>query len=111
MRVFLLGLALSAVSAPCIAQTVLKSEPLVLAPYEIAYVLDPSCAAGKVLRVTGAIRGLNRKRVCVAWTGDQASINIWKDAGFNPVHVTVAPAVVQALPAAVHDPVTPPAPA
>ena len=49
---------LSAVSVPCLAQTVLKSEPLVLAPYEIAYVQDASCAAGKVLKVTGAIRGL-----------------------------------------------------
>jgi len=78
MRVFLLGLALSAVSAPCLAQTVLKSEPLALAPYEIAYVQDPSCAAGKVLKVTGAIRGLNRKRVCVAWTGDQASLTVAK---------------------------------
>ena len=58
MRVFLLGLALSAISVPCMAQTVLKSEPLVLAPYEIAYVQDTSCAAGKVLKVTGAIRGL-----------------------------------------------------
>jgi hypothetical protein len=78
MRVFLLGLAFSAVSAPCIAQTVLKSEPLVLAPYEIAYVQDSSCAAGKVLKVTGAIRGLNRKRACVAWTGDQASLTVAK---------------------------------
>jgi len=76
MRVFLLGLALSVVSAPCIAQTVLKSEPLVLAPYEIAYVQAPSCAAGQVLKVTGAIRGLHRKRVCVAWTGDQASLTV-----------------------------------
>lgn len=76
MRVFLLGLALSAASAPCNAQTVLKSEPLVLAPYEIAYVQDPSCAAGRVLKVTGAIRGLHRKRVCVAWTGDQASLTV-----------------------------------
>ena len=74
MRAFLLGLALSAVSAPSIAQTVLKSEPLVLAPYGIVYVQDPSCAAGQVLKVTGAIRGLHRKRVCVAWTGDQASL-------------------------------------
>ena len=74
MRVFLLGRALSAVSAPCLAQTVLKSEPLVLAPYEIAYVQDPSCATGKVLKVTGAIRGLHRKRVCVARAGDQASL-------------------------------------
>ncbi len=76
MRVFLLGLGLSAVSAPCLAQTVLKSEPLVLAPYEVAYVQDTSCAAGKVLKVTGAIRGLHRKRVCVAWTGDQASLTV-----------------------------------
>ena len=78
MRVFLLGCVLSAVSAPCLAQTVLKSEPLVLAPYEIAYVQDPSCAAGRVLKVTGAIRGLHRKRVCVAWTGDQASLTTTK---------------------------------
>jgi hypothetical protein len=74
MRVFLLGVVFSALSMPCFAQTVLKSEPLVLAPYEIAYVQDPSCANGKVLKVTGAIRGLHRKRVCVAWTGDQASL-------------------------------------
>ena len=74
MRVFLLGLAFSAVSAPCIAQTVLKSEPLVLAPYEIAYVQDASCAAGRVLKVTGAIRGLHRRKACVALAGEQASL-------------------------------------
>ncbi len=78
MRVFLLGTVFSALSLPCFAQTVLKSEPLVLAPYEIAYVQDPSCATGKVLKVTGAIRGLHRKRVCVAWTGDQASLTATK---------------------------------
>ncbi len=69
-----LGLFLSAFSVPCLAQTVLKSEPLILAPYEIAYVQDASCTPGKVLKVTGAIRGLNRKRVCVARAGDQASL-------------------------------------
>jgi hypothetical protein len=72
MRVFLLGVVFSALSVPCFAQTILKSEPLVLAPYEVAYVQDPSCATGKVLKVTGAIRGLHRKRVCVALAGDQA---------------------------------------
>ena len=76
MRVFALGLILSAFSVPCLAQTVLKSEPLILAPYEIAYVQDASCAAGKVLKVTGAIRGLHRKRVCVARAGDQASLAV-----------------------------------
>ncbi len=74
MRAFLLGLVLSAVSLPCLAQTILKSEPLALAPYEVAYVQDASCAAGQVLKVTGAIRGLHRKRVCVARAGDQASL-------------------------------------
>jgi hypothetical protein len=51
---------------PSSAQTILKSEPLALAPYEIAFVQDASCSAGKVLKVTGAIRGLDRRRVCVA---------------------------------------------
>jgi len=64
MRVFALGLILSAVALPCVAQTVLKSEPLVLAPYEVAFVQDASCPVGKVLKVTGAIRGLHRRKAC-----------------------------------------------
>ena len=51
MRVFALGLIFSAAAFPCLAQTVLKTEPLILAPYEIAFVQDPSCGAGKVLKV------------------------------------------------------------
>ena len=62
MRAFALGLIFSAVAVPCLAQTVLKSEPLMLAPYEIAFVQDASCPAGKVLKVTGAIRGLHRQQ-------------------------------------------------
>jgi hypothetical protein len=46
----------------------------VLAPYEIAYVQDASCPAGKVLKVTGAIRGLHRKKACVTLASDQASL-------------------------------------
>jgi hypothetical protein len=65
MRVVVLGLVLSAVASPCFSQTVLKAEPFVLAPYEIAFVNDASCSPGKVLRVTGAMRGLHRKKVCV----------------------------------------------
>jgi hypothetical protein len=65
MRVFALGLIFSAAASPCLAQTVLKSEPLVLAPYEVAFVQDQSCGAGKVLKVTGAIRGLHRRKACV----------------------------------------------
>jgi hypothetical protein len=76
MRSLILGLILSAVALPCLAQTVLKSEPLVLSPYEIVLVQDASCPAGKVLKVTGAIRGLHRKKVCVTLTAEQASLAV-----------------------------------
>ncbi|WP_245310508.1 hypothetical protein [Bradyrhizobium valentinum] len=74
MRVFALGLIFSAAAYPCLAQTVLKSEPLILAPYEIAFVQDPSCGAGKVRKVTGAIRGLQRRKACVTLSSEQASL-------------------------------------
>jgi hypothetical protein len=74
MRVLTLALGFSAISAPCLAQTVLKSEPLLLAPYEIAFVEDASCPVGKVLKITGAIRGLHRRKACVALAAEQASL-------------------------------------
>jgi len=74
MRVWLSVLIFSTLTLPCLAQNVLKSEPLVLAPYEIAYVQDASCPAGKVLKVTGVIRGLHRKKACVTLASDQASL-------------------------------------
>jgi hypothetical protein len=76
MRVFALGLILSAVALPCVAQTVLKSEPLVLAPYEVAFVQDALCPVGKVLKVTGAIRGLHRRKACVSLAAEQASLAV-----------------------------------
>lgn len=76
MRILVSVLISSAVALPCSAQTVLKSEPLALAPYEVAFVHDASCPAGKVLKVTGAIRGLHRKRVCVELPSEQASLAV-----------------------------------
>jgi hypothetical protein len=76
MRALLLGFIVSASTVPCLAQTVLKSEPLVLAPYEVALVQDPSCPAGQVLKVTGAIRGLHRRKACVAFANEQASLAV-----------------------------------
>jgi hypothetical protein len=76
MRILASMLLLSAVAMPCSAQTVLRSEPLMLAPYEVAFVQDASCPFGKVLKVTGAIRGLHRKRACVALSAEQASLAI-----------------------------------
>jgi hypothetical protein len=74
MRVLVLGAVFSAVALPCLGQTILKTEPLVLAPYEVALVQDASCPVGKVLKVTGAIRGLHRRKTCVALTSEQASL-------------------------------------
>ncbi|MCK1652306.1 hypothetical protein IVA88_12790 [Bradyrhizobium sp. 149] len=75
MRILVSAVALSClVGLPCSAQTILKSEPLMLAPYEVAFVKDVSCPSGKVLKVTGAIRGLHRRRACVALAGEQASL-------------------------------------
>ena len=76
MRAFALGVIFTAVASPCFAQTVLKSEPYILAPYEIAFVQDASCPAGKVLKVTGAIRGLHRRKACVALVAEQASLAV-----------------------------------
>jgi hypothetical protein len=75
MRATALGLIFCTVAPPCLAQTVLKSEPLVLAPYEVAFVQNASCQVGKVLKVTGAIRGLNRKKVCVTIGLEQATLS------------------------------------
>jgi hypothetical protein len=74
MRILTLALIFLATTVPCLAQTVLKSEPLWLAPYEIAFVQDASCPVGKVLKITGAIRGLHRKKACVALAAEQASL-------------------------------------
>jgi Family of unknown function (DUF6719) len=79
MRVLTLALVFAATTVLCLAQTalaqtVLKSEPLSLAPYEVAFVQDASCPAGKVLKITGAIRGLHRKKACVALAAEQASL-------------------------------------
>ena len=76
MRILALVLVFAAAALPCSAQTILKFEPLLLSPYEVAFVQDASCAAGKVLKVTGAIRGLHRKKVCVALASEQASLAI-----------------------------------
>jgi len=74
MRVLASVVIFAAAALPCSAQTILKSEPFVLAPYGVAFVQDASCPAGKVLKVTGAIRGLHRKKVCVVLSSAQASL-------------------------------------
>jgi hypothetical protein len=76
MRVFILALVFCAAALPCLAQTVLKSEPLMLVPYEVAFVQNALCPAGQVLKVTGAIRGLHRRKTCVTLITEQASLAV-----------------------------------
>ena len=52
-------------TSPVFGNTILSFEPLVLAPYDTALVQNGSCSDGKVLRVTGAIKGLDRRKACV----------------------------------------------
>lgn len=80
----MLGLLVVGSAAPAGAQAIRTSEPLVLAPYEVALVQDGSCSAGKVLKVTGAIRGLRRKKLCIPMAEIQASLGEAVQAG-NPV--------------------------
>lgn len=76
MRILASVVVLAFLTMPCSAQTVLKSEPLMLAPYEVAFVRDFSCPPGRVMKVTGAIRGLHRRKACVMLPGEQASLAI-----------------------------------
>jgi hypothetical protein len=70
----ILGFVVVSWAAPAAAQAIRTSEPLLLAPYEVALVQDGSCSAGKVLKVTGAIRGLRRKKLCIPIGEIQASL-------------------------------------
>ena len=51
---------------PSFAQKFLTTESLIIDPYAVVYVNDGSCSAGKILKVTGAIRGLHREKSCAS---------------------------------------------
>jgi hypothetical protein len=76
MRIFALALVFCATTLPCPAQTVLKSEPLMLAPYEVVFVQSALCPTGQVLKVTGAIRGLHRRKNCVTLSAEEAALAV-----------------------------------
>jgi hypothetical protein len=70
------GFLVAAGTTPVFGQNILKAEPFVLAPYEVVLVEDGSCTAGKILKVTGAIRGLRRRKACIPAADIQASLSI-----------------------------------
>lgn len=64
-------------SAPCLAQELspnfLKKEPYFLSPWSVVYVDNGSCGVGKVMKVTGALGALRRKKACIPMGREQAS--------------------------------------
>lgn len=77
MRTVVALALLCTVSAPCLAQEMspnfLKKEPYFLSPWSVVYVDNGSCGVGKVLKVTGALGALRRKKACVPMGREQAS--------------------------------------
>jgi len=75
---------LCALTAPCLAQDLsqagspnfLKKEPYFLSPSSVVFVDNGSCGVGKVLKVTGALGALRRKKICVAMGREEASRTI-----------------------------------
>jgi hypothetical protein len=66
MRTIILGIFFSIVAEPTFAQRLLKQEPLILDPYAVVLIDDGSCSAGKILKVTGSVKGLQRKKSCIS---------------------------------------------
>ena len=77
MRAVIVLALLCGVSVPCTAQELapnfLKKEPYFLSPWSVVYISDGSCGVGKVLKVTGALGALRRKKVCVPMGREEAS--------------------------------------
>lgn len=71
---------LCVIAGPCFAQSLspnfLKKEPYFLSPYSVVFVDNGSCGVGKVLKITGAIGALRRKKVCVPMGREEASRTI-----------------------------------
>jgi quercetin dioxygenase-like cupin family protein len=61
-----IGLAFLELTSPGLADSTLSFEPLILAPYETTFVHNGSCPIGRILKITGAIRGLDRRKACVS---------------------------------------------
>lgn len=70
---------LFAASTPCLAKTILKSEPYFLAPFSVVYVNNGACGFGKMLKVKGALGAMRRQKSCVPMGVEQASLAGWLD--------------------------------
>ena len=66
--------AISTFATPTFATpTFLKREPYFLPPSSVVFVDNGTCGVGKVLKVTGTLGAIRRKKVCVAMGREEAS--------------------------------------
>jgi len=77
MRIAVSLAFLCALATPCLAQDLspnfLKREPYFLSPSSVVFVDNGRCGVGKVLKVTGALGALRRKKICVPMGREEAS--------------------------------------
>ena len=76
MRVFLAGLFACALIPAASAQTVLKREPHYLAPGAVVYVDTGQCGVGKVMKVTGILKGISRRKACISLEPQEATLKL-----------------------------------
>lgn len=74
MRVLLAGILALAIIPGASARTILKREPHYLAPGVVVYVDSGQCGMGKVLKVTGASKGISRRKICMSFDPQEATL-------------------------------------
>lgn len=74
MRVLLAGIFALAVIPAASAQTILKREPHYLAPGAVVYVDTGQCGVGKVMKVTGILKGISRRKTCMSLDAQEATL-------------------------------------
>jgi hypothetical protein len=74
MRVLLAGLFAFVLIPAASAQPILKREPHYLAPGAVVYVDTGQCGVGKVMKVTGIMKGISRRKICMSLDPQEATL-------------------------------------
>ena len=74
MRVLLAGILALALIPAASARPILNREPHYLAPGVVVYVDSGQCGVGKVMKVTGASKGISRRKICMSVDPQEAML-------------------------------------
>jgi hypothetical protein len=74
MRTLLAALFALGLAQAASAQTVLKREPHYLATGAVVLVDNGQCGVGKVMKVTGILKGTSRRKACVPFIPRHATL-------------------------------------